>query len=52
MSSGELTYLLTILLIASVVILGILIIVFIALSINKNKKEKKFDEAMIQTGEI
>ena len=52
MSSGELTYLLTILLIASVVILGILIIVFIVLSINKNKKEKKFDEAMIQTGEI
>ena len=52
MSSGELTYLLTILLIASVVILGILIIVFIALSINKNKKEKKFDEAMIQTCEI
>ena len=52
MSSGELTYLLTILLIASVVILVILIIVFIALSINKNKKEKKFDEAMIQTGEI
>lgn len=52
MSSGELTYLLTILLIASVVILGILIIVFIALSINKNKKEKKFDEAMIQTGEL
>ncbi len=52
MSSGELTYLLTILLIASVVILGILIMVFIALSINKNKKEKKFDEAMIQTGEI
>ena len=52
MSSGELTYLLTILLIASVVILGILIIVFIALSINKNKKEKKFDEAMILTGEI
>lgn len=52
MSSGELTYLLTILLIFSVVILGILIIVFIALSINKNKKEKKFDEPMIQTGEI
>lgn len=52
MSSGELTYLLTILLIFSIVILGILIIVFIALSINKNKKEKKFDEAMIQTGEI
>lgn len=47
MNSDQLTYILTILLIFSVVILGVLIIIFIALSINKNKKNNNTQDIKV-----
>lgn len=51
MSSEGLTYLLTMLLIFSVVVLGILLFIFIMLSIKKKKQEKAVPVGNIQTTE-
>lgn len=51
MSSNQLTYLLTMLLIFSVIVLGILIFIFIMLSIKKKKQEKAVPGDMVKTNE-
>lgn len=51
MNSSQLTYLLTILLVVSVVVLGVLLFVFILLSIKKKKQEKEVSRDKINTSE-
>lgn len=51
MNSSQLTYLLTILLVVSVVVLGVLLFVFILLSIKKKKQEKAVPGDKIKTNE-
>lgn len=51
MNSNQLTYLLTILLVVSVVVLGVLLFVFILLSIKKKKQEKAVSGDRIKTNQ-
>lgn len=51
MSNNQLTYLLTMLLIFSVIVLGILIFIFILLTINKRKREKESNKDEIKTND-
>lgn len=51
MNSNQLTYLLTILLVVSIIILGILLFVFVMLSLKKKKQEKAVPTNKIKTNE-